>query len=426
MKKGIFCLIIVFIIYAVIEVSSLLVLFIFKEIYGVVYSPTLTTSLSNEHKQILTYLLSNKTEYRTYSSTLGWAIKENGLSDIFRANSRGIRADREYEYVPPKNVVRISCFGDSFTHGDEIRNEDTWQEKINMVNDKLEVVNFGVGGFGLDQAFLRYKQDGVHYNSHIIFIGFISPLISRNVSVFRPFMTPTTGLPLTKPRFIIKNERLVLIKNPINELTQYKNLLDNIEVFLPKLGVNDYHFQSSTRYKEGVLDFFPSVRLFKMFSCKLVKYIDSSYIVRNGCYNKDSKAFKLTIRLFDEFFDSAVYNNSLSMIILFPTRGDIIQYRKKRTTSYEFIRNYFEAKGYPYIDIVNAFDKYGKELTLNDLFMPKNHYSPLADELVAKYILRYLEEKKLTDLSIVKHRLQKKKLQLLMKNVKDTPPLSGR
>ncbi len=196
----------------------------------------------------------------------------------------------------------------------------------------------------------------------------------------------------------------------MHELSQYKNLLNDPEVFLPKLGVNDYYFQSSTRYKKGVLDFLPSVRLLKMFSCKLVKYIDSSYIIRNGCYNKDSEAFKITIKLFDEFFDSVLDNNSLPIIILFATRGDIIQYRKNQTTGYEILKEYFKAKGYPYIDTVNAFDMYIKDLKLGDLFMPKDHYSPLANKIVAKYILRFLQEKDLVNLSTVKHELDNLKL----------------
>ncbi|MGR3173250.1 MAG: SGNH/GDSL hydrolase family protein [Candidatus Scalindua sp.] len=413
MRKGIFWLILVFIVYIIIEVFSLFSLFLLKEVYHIVYSPTLTTSLSDINKKNLTSLITNKTysSYITYDPILGWSIKKNGVfGGIYRANSQGIRANKEYQLIPSKNVVRISCFGDSFTHGSEVKNEYTWQEQINTVNKDLEVINFGVGGYGLDQAMLRYQQDGILYNSHIVFIGYIPALLYRNVNVFCPFMTPDSALPLTKPRFVIENERLVLINNPIHELSQYKNLLNKPEVFLPKLGANDYYFQSSARYKKGVLDFLPSVRLFKMGSSKLVKYIDSSYIVRNGYYNKDSEAFKLTIKLFDEFFDSVVDNNSLPVIILLPTRKDIIQYRKKRTTSYKFIRNYFETKGYQYIDALNAFDIYSKDLKLGDLFMPKNHYSALANKLVAKYILKYLQEKDLVNLTTVKHKLDNLKL----------------
>ena len=51
----------------------------------------------------------------------------------------------------------------------------------------IEALNFGVGGFGLDQAYLRYLEDGIQYNSHIVLIGFMSENIYRNVIPIVPF-----------------------------------------------------------------------------------------------------------------------------------------------------------------------------------------------------------------------------------------------
>ena len=48
-------------------------------------------------------------------------------------------------------------------------------------DSNMEVINFGVGGFGLDQAYLRYLEDGIQYKSHIVMIGFMSENIYRNV-----------------------------------------------------------------------------------------------------------------------------------------------------------------------------------------------------------------------------------------------------
>ncbi|MFQ5912127.1 MAG: hypothetical protein ACE5JS_02985, partial [Nitrospinota bacterium] len=128
-------------------------------------------------------------------------------------------------YGRTANVLRLSSFGDSFTHGDDVRNEDTWQEVMNRSGPNLEVLNFGVPGFGLDQAFLRYQHDGIAYHSHIILIGFMPANIARNVSVFRPFLSLRTGLPLTKPYFTLDGNDLVLNHNPIQELSQYKEVL---------------------------------------------------------------------------------------------------------------------------------------------------------------------------------------------------------
>ncbi len=173
MKKGLLWFILVFIVYSIAEGFSLFSLFLLKEEYHITYSPTLTTSLSVINKRILTNLITNNTYYSyiIYDPILGWTIKRNGVADdMYQANSQGIRADKEYQLIPCENVVRISCFGNSFTHSSEVKNEDTWEEQINAANKDLEVINFGVGGYGLDQAMLRYQKDGILYNSHIVFM----------------------------------------------------------------------------------------------------------------------------------------------------------------------------------------------------------------------------------------------------------------
>ena len=129
------------------------------------------------------------------------------------------------------------------------------------IDSKLEVLNFGVKGFGTDQAFLRYKKDGIKYNSHIVLIGFMSENIFRNVNVFRPFYLKNTKFPLTKPRFILEKNKLVLLNNPTQNLSDYNKILDDPVNMISTLGTNDFYYQR--KYKKGPFDSLPSVRLIK-------------------------------------------------------------------------------------------------------------------------------------------------------------------
>ncbi len=390
-KNKLFWVVLVFLFYVAVETSSFFTLCLIRIIFHSDFSPISVTSLSDKHKKIIEDFIEGKTNYITYSSTTGWAIKQNGFSGLYTANSKGIRGNREYELIPPGNTVRISSFGDSFTHCDDVRNEDTWQEMLNSASANLEVLNFGVGGYGLDQSFLRYQQQGILNNSNIILIGFMSDDINRNVSVFRPFYYATTGLPLAKPRYTIENDRLVLNKNPIRELSQYKDLLTLPRLALPQLGVNDYHFQ--IKYKEGPFDFLPSVRVFKILRWYYWKLIDGRYaIVKSSYYNENSEAFKITTKIFDRFVNTASRNGSLPIIIVFPNKEDVLRYRRDKTRRYTPLLEYFNSKGYHYIDILDAFDMYSKDVKKNNLFTGGLHYSPLANKLVARYILHYLQE----------------------------------
>jgi hypothetical protein len=76
---------------------------------------------------------------------------------LYVSNSAGIRSNREYNLIAPPGVTRIVAFGDSFTHGDEVPNQETWEYLLEQSRDEVEVMNFGVQGYGADQAYLRYK-----------------------------------------------------------------------------------------------------------------------------------------------------------------------------------------------------------------------------------------------------------------------------
>jgi hypothetical protein len=82
------------------------------------------------------------------------------------------------------------------------------------------------------------------------------------------------------------------------------------------------------------------------------------------------------------------------VIVVFPLKRDVVEFRKRRVKSYASLLDYFTRRGYRYIDIQEAFDRYGRDLPVDDLF-GSSHYSPLGNQLVARHILQYLREQKL-------------------------------
>lgn len=101
---------------------------------------------------------------------------------------------------------------------------------------ELEVLSFGGGGFGLDQAYLRDQEFADTVACDVVFIGLMSENIDRRVSIYRPFYVEQTGLPLTKPRFVLDAERLMLRPNPMASLADHQALLDDSKSILPLLG----------------------------------------------------------------------------------------------------------------------------------------------------------------------------------------------
>ena len=192
-------------------------------------------------------LLKRDQSYVDYRKDLGWSIIPNGTRPGYQANSQGVRANFDYSSMPAVGRTRISTFGDSYTHCDDVNNDQTWQLAMEQSRDKLEVLNFGVPAYGLDQAYLRFKKDGLQLNAHIVFIGFMSDDIFRGVNTYRPFYQPSTGLPMAKPRFIFKDDQFVLLENPMTTVSSYQELLDNPENVYARLGEHDYFYHTKNR-----------------------------------------------------------------------------------------------------------------------------------------------------------------------------------
>lgn len=370
--------------YSLMEICSYSGLFFINKYRHIQYEPV--DKVSAKHSDIIKNFIEKKTDYIVFNPTLGWSIKHNGISELYQANSSGIRSDREYSLTLADGILRVATFGDSFTHCDDVKNNETWQAIIESYTSTIEVLNFGVGGYGLDQAYLRYIEDGRQYKPDIVLIGFMSENIFRNINTYRPFLFPKTGLPLTKPRYVLSGEKLTLIANPMKSLDDYKKFLLHAQDVLPKIGANDDYYTYKKFYTTNVFDWSPTFRIIKILMHGTNQKYPLEEIITNNRYNKDSDAFKITTKIFDKVYNAALENGSTPIILVFPDKPDVSLYYSKQEKVYTPLLSYFDSKGYQYIDIMNAF----QNTDIEDLF--EGHYSPLANKLVAEYIFDYLNK----------------------------------
>jgi len=381
MKKFYFWVILVLWAYGVTELVSYGGLLFLSKFRHTDYEPV--DIVSARHQAYIRRLVEQKTGYITFSPSLGWSVKSNGSSDLYRSNARAVRSDREYEITPPHGVRRVSAFGDSFTHCDEVRNHETWQAIMEGFDTNLEVLNFGVGAFGLDQSYLRYMKEGRQFHSGIVLIGFMTENILRHVNTYRPFYFPKTGLPLTKPRFVVEDRRLALIPNPMKSLDDYNMLLLQPGETLSRIGANDDYYKR--RYASSLFDWSPTVRLVRLLVQRGDEEIpDEEEIIIDGHYNEKSEAFRVTTKIFDRFYSEVVENQSTPVILVFPNQSDLIRARQNKQQMYSTLLSYFDSAGYRYIDLIEAFDN----AEVEDLF--SGHYTPLANSLVAQYLSDYI------------------------------------
>jgi hypothetical protein len=374
---------------------------ILEKRFNISYEPNLSV-LSVEQKAALRKFLNAKTGERVRQHPmLGWGATP-------RANSAGMRDDREYERTPQPGVVRIAAFGDSFTYGSDVALSETWEKQLVKLDPRLEVLNYGVGAYGLDQAYLRYLEQGTAYNPRIVFIGYMSENIARNVNVFRPFYSRAySDVIFTKPRFKIIDGKLVLLKNPIATLEDHERLLLNEREELERLGKNDYHYQ--TNYNKGPVDFLATIRLAKIFRSVVHKQIVHPIFNRNGMYNVESEAYRISLAIFDAFYRRVLEDDALPIILIFPDLNDQYRSRDKKERRYSPLIHDLRFRGYYFMDILGALEPYESRYTVEELTRNWGHYSPLGNAIVAKYIHKNLTAWGFTSLARVQDEIVAKR-----------------
>ena len=166
-----------------------------------------------------------------YDSELGWVRKPNTSHSEdgkygktkWSINEKGARTNIGFEAQNSK----ISCYGDSFTFCRQVNDNETWEHFISTQIGS-NVQNFGVGNYGVDQSLIRMKREFSRNRTDIVILGVVPDSIRRNLNVWKHYFEygNTFGF---KPRFIINEHKLKLIKNPIDDekkFSEYEKYLE--------------------------------------------------------------------------------------------------------------------------------------------------------------------------------------------------------
>lgn len=389
-KKAVFSLVLLVFFWLVVELVCLGGLWALKRYKNLEYQqPTRVEDLSGKHKGILAAQIADTSSYMMFDPELGWTIRAHGNRPQYKANSKGLRATREYDLAPPADRVRVAAFGDSFTHASGVPTGFTWEEKLEGLEPGLEVINFGIPGSAPDQALLRYRREGVQYRPAVVLIGMMSENVNRMVNTFRPFYFAKSGLPFSKPRFAVQGGELVLHENPIRSIGEYRALLEDPEAWLPRLGEHDYYYRRNNRRSR--FDFLPSARFARVIGNQ---YFNQPIFLPNGLYNTRSEAYQVTFRVLDQFYREALGNGSLPVIVLFPQRRDVRLRHEGEKVTYQPLLDELKRRGYRVIDLADGFERYDPQAAMTK----KNflHYPRAGNQMAARWIRDVLAGQGLT------------------------------
>lgn len=151
---------------------------------------------------------------------LGWpSHSQFGTGEYDRSGSRVVPA-----FPDPDVAACVSIYGDSYAWAEEVSPEQAWGNVLSRALG-CRVSNFGVPGYGVDQAYLRYAR-AAHDRAPVVVLTHLSENVLRSVNRMRNLLAPS-AMPAFKPRFVIGPSgglTLVPIFTPRDE-TEFREVL---------------------------------------------------------------------------------------------------------------------------------------------------------------------------------------------------------
>jgi len=174
-----------------------------------------------------------------FDPELGWIRKPNTRKkDMGRfeytIDARGSRLNPGHEHLPA-GVVTV---GDSYTFCREVEDTDTWQwglaERLNT-----NVLNFGVGNYGFDQALLRLEREYPNAPAPVVVMGVVPSTIARILSVWKHYNEYGNYFAF-KPRYVFEHDALRLVPTPVTSRDDFFRLAE----ILPGVQAHDEFYRS--------------------------------------------------------------------------------------------------------------------------------------------------------------------------------------
>ena len=318
---------------------------------------------------------------------LGWPARTGNAAGIEEVVSRPIPA------YPVPGAECVSLYGDSFTYGDEVQDFEAWSNALSL---KLgcRVANYGIGGYGTDQAYLRFSKNA-NDNAKLVILGVFPDNVMRNVNQYRYFLDAQTVFSL-KPRFILEGNGLRLVEVPIWNYEEFLSATKNpekafsYETFLPDSP--DGPVTPSFPYLWRAIRLLLSERV----KSGLLGHTNWEVFFRS---DHPTQALRITVEIADLFKNACRSRGKNCLVIIYPTGRSFKQFKRTGLIVTRPLGDGLGHRGIKYLDLHQAFSERVEEKGFCELLTRPGgcvgHFNAEGNRLVADIVYEHLTKKNL-------------------------------
>ena len=328
------------------------------------------------HYRDLLKQMSGDTYYLVADELLGWTVGPNRGQNggLYFSSYEAIRsAALNVRYAVRQPRYRIATVGDSFTFGDEVSFEASWPNRLEeQLGPKSQVLNFGVTGYGIDQAYLRYLRDVRPWHPKLVVLGFIAHDLYRNLRIYHFASRPRWHWPFAKPRLVVDAGTLRLLNVPV----------PSVENILSARAITDLPF---LEYDSG---FDPVEWTWRPYHHSyLIRFVlSATHRSRENKEDVSRQAIALGTEIMASFAKFVRDEGSTPFVVYLPRRSD---FRERDPRDMNGVLSFLRERRIPFEDLTSCLSKLGA----SKLFIEGGtHYSPEGNARVATCLAPLLRD----------------------------------
>ncbi len=325
-----------------------------------------------------------------FDAELGWCPRPGMKTQLSNFDWAGSRVAREpLPRVRAADQRLVGLIGGSFTHGSEVRSDESWAAALELHDKGTLFGNFGVAGYGLGQTLLRYRRDVTPLEPDEVWLGYLPHAALRSTSSFPTLYLRWRARTINfKPSFSLdENDALVLHPSPAETPEDILRLLRDPSAFLDAIEDGDRWIRRVPAAYQPLGEHWLHHTALGRVALTMQERGGRDH--RALMADTGSDIFSLNRELVLTLAREVAANGARFRLVVLPSGSDLRGLRPGDRPYWQALVEQLSKSGVEVLDLTPTLLGAGiRDGQSDEYWRPQGHYSPRTNQIVADEIAR--------------------------------------